>query len=131
MCLKMLTGKYELANLRKRLLPFCVARVIRAAAPNGILVKLNSLGCSPAKDHRTQPPISQRKRLNPLPGRLPIPEHRTAGCVFSSVRGGRTGLGAGLMVARKRERRNAGCDGSQKVTSLHVGLSILKKQLEI
>ena len=43
-----------------------------------VLIQLKAFGGDAAKDHRTQTPVSDRRRLDPLRGRLVIPKHEVS-----------------------------------------------------
>jgi hypothetical protein len=48
--------------------------VVRLAGPHGAFVELNPLVGDGAEDHRAQTTVTNRERLDPLPGGLSVPE---------------------------------------------------------
>ena len=77
-CLEVLPGEDQSADLGQRPVLNVPRLVVRPARPDGFLVELDAfLGHRP-EDHRPDPPIPDRQGVVPRLGRLAVPQYRRA-----------------------------------------------------
>ena len=69
----------QVAELRQEFVGAVMGVVVRLAGPDRAFVELDPLVLDAAEDHRTQMTVTDRQRLDPLPGGLAIPQLLPAG----------------------------------------------------